>query len=477
MIALESKHMRWMRGIFGNRDVAQDVPLRLGTTLSRYRIQKVLGRGGFGYTYQASDERLGGHVAIKEFFPRSMAVRAPDLSVRAARPSDRNDLAFGLREFITEARSLRRLSVPMPHPNVIAVYDFIEQFATGYMVMSFCEGHTLEALLSKHGSIPEGQLLAILGPLLDGLEHVHNAELIHRDIKPSNICISNNCSPVLIDFGTARSALGARTQTMTVVLTPGYAPVEQYSPKGHFGPPTDLYALGATLYHAVTGAPPLDSPGRVHDDQLPSARATARGNYSRSLLTAIDNLLRVRAVDRPQSVAEWRVSIETLLQPPKRPSSKSARSNDPSVNELVSKLNELYSSQEFLEGIALAKRAQSLHGESPLFLNSEGICLSDLGRYDEAIECFDRALRYAPRWVNLWANKGRALRALGRHGEALQCYDRAIECSPNEPTPWDNKGNCLLDLYRQEEARACFRRVTEIDPNYGNVQQKLRDLE
>jgi serine/threonine protein kinase len=365
----------------------------------------------------------------------------------------------------------------MPHPNVIAVYDFIEEFATGYMVMSFCEGQTLEALLSKHGTIPEGSLIAILGPLLDGLEHVHNAELIHRDIKPANICISNNSSPVLIDFGTSRSALGTRTQTLTVVLTPGYAPVEQYSPKGHFGPATDLYALGATLYHAVTGAPPLDSPGRVYDDQLLPARAAAKGSYSRSLLTAIDNLLQVRATDRPQSVAELRGSIETLLEPSTMRSRKSARPSDPSVSELVSKLNELYSSQEFLDGIALARRAQSLHGKSPLFLNFEGICLSDLGRYDEAVECFDRALRDAPRWVNLWANKGRALRALGRHGEALGCYDKAIQCNPNEPTPWDNKGNCLLDLYRQEEARECFRRVLEIDPNYGDVQQKLLELE
>ncbi|HTR87305.1 MAG TPA: serine/threonine-protein kinase [Reyranella sp.] len=454
-----------------------NLPLPVGTMVGRFRILEVLGNGGFGFTYRAADERLGSDVAIKEYFPRGIARRISELTVGPAADGLSDDFQFGLSEFLTEARNLRRLCIPSSHPNVVAVYDFIEQHGTGYMIMGFCEGTTLAAHLLSNGPLPEAKLCALLGPLLDGLEHVHGAGLIHRDIKPPNICIGPHFTPVLIDFGTARATLGARTQTMTVMLTPGYAPLEQYSPKGRFGPATDLYALGATLYHAISGTPPPDSPLRVLDDDMVPASAAGKGRYSRKLLDAIGALLELKATKRPQSIADWRPGIREFL-PDSSVRTPPPRGNAmPPLNELVSQLNALYSSSRFAEGIELARKARALHGDSPLFLNSEGICLSDLGRHDEALGCFDRALEAAPRWVNLWANKGRALRALGRHGEALACYDKAIECGPDEPTPWANKGNCLLDLYRHREALDCFRRVVELDPAYDGAQRSIERLE
>jgi serine/threonine protein kinase len=189
--------------------------------------------------------------------------------------------------------------------------------------MDYEQGESLHARLAREGTLPEDVLLAILFPMLEGMEAMHNAGMIHRDIKPSNIFIREDGSPVLLDFGSARQALDTYTQTLTNIVSPGYAPIEQYtSNTDKQGPWTDIYGLGATLYKTIFGVPPLEAVARaesmLHDARDPYIPARKRGNgtYSCGLLAAIDHALQFRSQDRPQTVAEWRNELQSWLADP-----------------------------------------------------------------------------------------------------------------------------------------------------------------
>ena len=184
--------------------------LPAGTLLDgKYRIGRVLGAGGFGITYLAADERLGFRVAIKEYMPRSDAVRDTNgYSVRAGTFDDQNLFQFGLSKFLEEARVLARIT-EKDNPRIVGVYNFFEENGTAYLVMRYLEGQTLSGLLqSRGGRLPENEAIVILSAMLDGLREVHNEGLIHRDIKPQNVFITNDGGIKLIDFGAARYAQG-----------------------------------------------------------------------------------------------------------------------------------------------------------------------------------------------------------------------------------------------------------------------------
>jgi len=273
-----------------------------------YTIERVLGQGGFGITYLARDTNLDQLVAIKEYLPVEVATRRPDSTVRSRSDGQRERYRWGLDRFIQEARTLARFD----HPNIVRVHSVFEFNGTAYMVMRFEEGDNLAALLERRGTLPERDLLRILLPVLDGLELVHNAGFIHRDIKPDNIHIRADGSPVLLDFGSARHALG-KAHTLTILVAPGYAPFEQYhSSSESQGPWSDIYGLGATCYRAISGTPPMDAIARSKGilgstrEVLTPARMVGSGRYSAQLLAAVDHALEFAEKSRPQSVAEWR---------------------------------------------------------------------------------------------------------------------------------------------------------------------------
>jgi tetratricopeptide (TPR) repeat protein/tRNA A-37 threonylcarbamoyl transferase component Bud32 len=277
-----------------------------------YRILRQIGSGGFGITYAAEDTRLGRTAAIKEYYPEEFGDRDPTMRVRPKSERHKSTFDWGLTSFIQEARTLARFQ----HPSVVRVSRVFEAHSTAYMVMDFEQGQNFETWLRSLGRLPtQEELDRIVAPLLDALEIMHGEDFLHRDIAPDNIIIRTDGSPVLLDFGAARRAVAERSRVLTGIVKAGYSPHEQYATDNRMqGPWSDLYALGATLYRAVTGKPPEEAAVRMVDDRVaPTGRATT-GDYRPGFLAGIDACLRVRPADRPQSVAETR---ELLFDVPK----------------------------------------------------------------------------------------------------------------------------------------------------------------
>jgi serine/threonine protein kinase len=279
-----------------------------------YRIKRVLGAGGFGITYLADERALARSVTIKEYFPAEFAVRRATADASPRSQDCAEDYKWGLERFIEEAQTLARFV----HPNIVRVYRYFRANNTGYMVLHFEEGGSFKSWLRGLKRAPrQPELDKILRPLLEALETVHASDYLHRDIAPDNIIIRKDGSPVLIDFGSARGEIASHSKTVSALVKPGYSPYEQYATTSRQqGPWTDIYALGATLYHAVTGKRPPDAPSRMINDEYVPARAAALSSYRPGFLAAIDKALRLEVGERPQSIAQWR---DQLLAPePKR---------------------------------------------------------------------------------------------------------------------------------------------------------------
>ena len=279
------------------------IELPLGYLLYEYRIERTLGSGGFGITYSAVDENLDRRVAIKEYTPRHLAIRNTDhCSVTVATVEDERDFRWGLDRFLDEARALARFD----HPNIVKVKRFLEANGTGYIVMEYVDGEPLSDMLKRKPTLTEAEITEHVMPLTDGLAVIHAKDMLHRDIKPSNIVVRADGVPVLIDFGSARLAVGAKSLSLTAVVTPGYAPLEQYSATGRQLPATDIYGLGAVLYRCVTGVTPRDATERALEDRLAPVAGAADDSYSEGLMTAIHAALAMRIDDRPCDVAAIR---------------------------------------------------------------------------------------------------------------------------------------------------------------------------
>ena len=290
--------------------------LPAGTELvGDYRIERVLGAGGFGITYLAQELALARDVTIKEYFPGDFAARVGSNDAVPRSQDCAGDYQWGLDRFIAEAQTLARFD----HRNIVRVYRYFRANNTGYMVLHFEEGQSLKGWLQGLRRAPrQYELDRILAPLLDALEVIHKSDYLHRDIAPDNIIIRRDGAPVLIDFGSARGDIARHSRTVSALVKPGYSPYEQYAEIGsQQGPWSDIYALAATLYHAVCGKRPPDAPSRIVKDELVSAREAAISSYRAGFLTAIDRALALDIEKRPQSIAEWRGQL--LAPEPRKP--------------------------------------------------------------------------------------------------------------------------------------------------------------
>jgi serine/threonine protein kinase len=290
-----------------------DGALPPGTRIAEFEIIRVIGVGGFGIVYLAYDHNLDCEVALKEYMPSSLAARNSLNYVTLKSGRHAETFQAGMRSFINEARLLAHFE----HPSLVKVKSFREANDTAYMAMQYYQGQTLKQALQQMGAPPgEAWLNRLLAALLDALELLHGEQCFHRDIAPDNILMLASGQPVLLDFGAARRTIGDAAQRFTVILKPGYAPIEQYAECSAMrqGPWTDIYALASVVHFAITGSAPIASVSRmVLDQQVPLAQRAA-GRYSKGFLEAMDRGLAVEPGRRPQSIAELRA----LLQLPAR---------------------------------------------------------------------------------------------------------------------------------------------------------------
>jgi serine/threonine protein kinase len=289
--------------------------LPVGTRIESYEIASVLGVGGFGITYKGYDHSLHCDVAIKEYLPSGLALRTADgATIIPKSDDDRKYYEYGLKRFLDEARILAKFK----ERSIVRVSRFLESNGTAYLIMDYEDGESLAEYLQKAGVLNEQEILAIILPVLEGLQAVHARDFLHRDIKPGNIYLRKHGPPVLLDFGAARQALGEQTRALTGMVTPGYAPFEQYNSRTRQGPWTDLYALGATIYHCITGRAPAESPDRIaalqeqEADPMTPATVAARGRYRPEFLATVDWMLAPSPKDRPQSVEQVLARLKGL---------------------------------------------------------------------------------------------------------------------------------------------------------------------
>ena len=279
--------------------------LRPGVYLSEFEILSVIGIGGFGIVYLAYDHSLQRKIALKEYMPSSLAARSSSLHVTVKSDHHAETFQAGMRSFINEAQLLARFD----HPSLVKVYRFWEANDTAYMAMPFYEGLTLTQTLRSRDMAPnEEWLKSLLAPLLDVLEAIHVEQCFHRDIAPDNILMLAGDRPLLLDFGAARRSIGGMAQAFTVILKPGYAPIEQYANIASMqqGAWTDIYALASVVHFSIISRPPIPSISRIVSDQQIPLVQSASGQYSDEFLRVIDRALSVQPKDRPQSVAELR---------------------------------------------------------------------------------------------------------------------------------------------------------------------------
>lgn len=291
-----------------NRSMSNTRCLKPGVILKeRYKIEEVIGAGGFGITYRAWDPLLQSYVAIKEYYPSGIATRSADSSkVCVPVGQEQREYHRGRIRFLKEAQDVARFQ---SEPNIVSIYDYLEENDTAYMVMEYLHGCTLKQYIREHGGrLDTDHILHICLSVLDELAVVHKAGMIHRDISPENIFICEDLTVKLIDFGAAKQVYLDGEQTMSVVLKPGYAPPEQYAKKDKQGPWTDIYALGATLYFAATGEKPEKSFGRVLEDTIKPV-CEVNPEIPRAMSQVIMRAMSVKIEDRYQTVEAMREAL------------------------------------------------------------------------------------------------------------------------------------------------------------------------
>lgn len=248
-----------------NKSAGRNFALSAGSVLNdRYVVVKCIGSGGFGITYLTYDTVDEKKVAVKEYFPAGIAIRSPDgITAEPISYRCKEDYFKGAVRFQNESELLLSLG---GKTDVINMYDSFLQNGTVYYAMEYVNGITIRDYTGKYGKMTEGQALYTAVKIASDFVHIHSSGIIHRDLSPNNIMIGNDGRIRLVDFGNARPFSYDETNSMTVVLKPGYAPLEQYRHHGKHGPWTDIYSLGAVLYYSLTLKDPEDPMARYNDD-------------------------------------------------------------------------------------------------------------------------------------------------------------------------------------------------------------------
>lgn len=299
-------------GYNSSQTVSDPTMLKPGSVLlGKYVVGKVIGKGGFGVTYVAYDVTTQKKVAIKEYFPYGVALRAPGTTTVSVSSMD-NAEAFrlGAEKFYNEAKMVSRFN---GNPNIVGVHEFFYENDTVYFAMEYLQGHTLKDHIKIHGVLPPAQALFIANNVSNALMAAHSANVLHRDISPDNIILCDNGNVTLIDFGAARQVVAEHSQSFSVILKPGFAPLEQYQKKGNQGPWTDIYSLGTTIYHALTGDIPEDPMSRIDNDEEFSSNIY---NIEPELWAVIQKATQLRVEDRYPDIFMLRNDLSRISYKP-----------------------------------------------------------------------------------------------------------------------------------------------------------------
>ncbi len=305
--------------------VSDPTMLRPGSVLlGKYIIGKMIGKGGFGVTYLAYDNSSGKKVAIKEYFPYGVALRgAGNAAVSVANMENADAFKMGAEKFYDEAKLVSRFN---GNPNIVGVYEFFYENNTVYFVMEYLQGHTLKDHINSTGTLTAAQALFLIRNVSDALMAAHSSSVLHRDVSPDNIILCDNGDIKLIDFGAARQVVAEHSQSFSVILKPGFAPLEQYQKKGNQGPWTDIYSLGTTLYFAMTGDIPEDPMSRLDDDD---AFSSNQFNIEPDLWNVIFKATQLKIDDRYADIFQLKKDLskisyeaEPIVIPKEQPAEK-----------------------------------------------------------------------------------------------------------------------------------------------------------
>jgi serine/threonine-protein kinase len=342
----------WLVCAWCGTQIAAPAELPVGATLAdgRYHVISTIGRGGFGITYEVGDTRLKRRVAVKELFPES-AVRHGSMVLTP--PQARATFRSARERFLREARVLARFT----HPGIVRVYEVFEAHGTAYLVMERLSGRTLvDVLRARNEPFTEDEVLDVAGRVAAALRPVHAAGVLHRDVNPSNVMLTEHGRIVVIDFGLARDFDPGQTMGMTRMVTPGYAPLEQYRGEGRFGPTTDIYGLAATCYRLATGRVPVAAVERDAGGELPAPRHLNPA-ISKPVSDAILDGLELEPAHRPQDLDSFlaRLGVRWLPDRPQsillgtvgaEPADLAVRADAPGDGETIAGLGTAASSRE-----------------------------------------------------------------------------------------------------------------------------------
>ncbi len=298
-----------------------------GYQLKEYKIERILGAGGFGVTYLAKDINLNTEVVIKEFLPREFSQRQTGNYSIVPFSGTKKDGTYKylLKKFINEAQILASIK----HPNVVRVFSFFKANNTAYFVMDYIEGESLKEFIKRNGKLSEEQIQNIIIPVLEGLSIVHKKHYLHRDIAPDNIYLRKNAMPMLIDFGAAKNATRAESSSLAAIVKAGYSAPEQYVSTSEHSPATDLYAVGAVIYTMMSGRIPPESTQRQiallnneRDVLIEDLDKNYKNKYSQALINTVKKAMSIKENDRFQDTISMQDSIMQEGLTPKKPKPK-----------------------------------------------------------------------------------------------------------------------------------------------------------
>ena len=432
----------------------------------RFKILKQLGKGGFGITYLAED-----------------TVKKQQIVIKTLNANQQGEADFVQKQgnFVNEGFMLKTFN----HPHIVKVYEMIQVGDLSGLVMEYIPGQDLADYIIANDKKPLGEAEALnyIDQIAQALDCVHQQKFFHRDVKPHNIMLrQNRGEAVLIDFGIAKEFVDLETIYLSNSLgTEFYKPIEQYEKRGQFGAYTDIYALAVTLYHLLTGAAPgggsplytsksrKDAQDKGWGDKLDEHlwAELAKAEVSERTQSAIKAGMAIEPSQRPQNMTEFRQLLD-LLQ--KQVNFEAEIEDESDCNENWFEHGEkLFELGRYEEAIDSYVRALDFGQGDPDILCNRGLELANLDRYEDAIRTYDCALEFGTDRDYIWCNHGLALAHLGKYEEAIRSYDFALEAERVNPIIWHNRGITFGELGKYEDAIVSFDRALEFEKSEPDI--------